>query len=107
MFKKASELTYRQLIDGVQLGTAVHGEKTLMAQFRLEEGCVLPDHTHPHEQTGVVISGRIVITIDGTDHEAAPGDSWCIGSGIAHSARALEDAVVIEVFSPVREEYVG
>lgn len=105
MFRKQRDLTHRQLIDGVQLGTMVHGEKTLMAQFKLEKGRALPDHSHPHEQTGLLISGHIVITIDGTEHEALPGDSWCIGSDVPHSARALEDSVAIEVFSPVREDY--
>jgi hypothetical protein len=61
----------------------VHGEKTLMAQFKLTQGCAIPAHDHPHEQTGVVISGRIVLTVDGVDHEAGPGDSWCIGSNVS------------------------
>ena len=35
-----------------------------------------------------------------------PGDSWCIGSDVPHSARALEDSVAVEMFSPVREDYL-
>ena len=106
MFKRQADLAHRQLVDGVQLGTMVHGEKTLMAQFKLAKGCDLPEHAHPHEQTGILISGRIVITIDGTDYPAQPGDSWCIGADVSHSARALEDSVAVEVFSPVREDYL-
>ena len=53
MFKRQSDLTYRQLIKGVQLGTMVHGEKTLMARFKLDKGSDLPEHAHPHEQTGL------------------------------------------------------
>ena len=106
MFKKQADLACRQLIEGVQLGTMVHGEKTLMAQFRLEKGSDLPDHSHPHEQTGLLISGRIILTIDGVDHEALPGDSWCIGPDVPHSARVIEDSVAVEVFSPVREDYL-
>ena len=49
MFKKSRELTYRKLLDGVELGTMVHGEKTLMAQFKLEKGCTIPAHSHTHE----------------------------------------------------------
>jgi quercetin dioxygenase-like cupin family protein len=106
MFKKQRDLAYRQLVAGVQLGTMVHGDRTLMAQFKLEKGCDLPEHSHPHEQTGLLISGRIILTVDGTDHEALPGDSWCIGADRLHSARALEDSVAIEVFSPVRDDYL-
>ena len=106
MFTKQSDATYRNLIDGVQLSTLVYGEKTLMGQFRLAGGSDLPLHHHPYEQTGYLISGRIVITIDGVDHAAEPGDSWCIGADVPHSARALDDALVLEVFSPVREDYL-
>jgi quercetin dioxygenase-like cupin family protein len=107
MFKKQSRLTYRNLIAGVELGTMVHGEKTLMARFKLEKGCAIPAHHHPYEQTGLLISGKIVLTIDGTDLEVDPGDSWCIGSDLPHAARALQDSVAVEVFSPLREDYLA
>ena len=106
MFKKKSELTYRKLLDGVNMATMVHGEKTLMARFKLEKGCAIPDHSHPHEQTGQLLSGRMIFTVDGTEYEVLPGDSWCIGSNVPHSARAVEDSVAVEMFSPVREDYL-
>ncbi len=106
MFKKAERLTSRNLVDGVDLSIMVHGEKTLMARFKLKKGADLPSHHHIHEQTGLLISGRMVLTMDGVDHDVVPGDSWCIGSDISHSAKALEDSVAVEVFSPVREDYL-
>ncbi len=106
MFKKANQPTYRQLIDGVDLGTLVHGEKTLMARFKLRAGSDIPGHSHPHEQTGLLISGHIVLTIDGVEHEVMPGDSWCIASDVPHAARAIADSEAVEVFSPVREDYL-
>ncbi|WP_319407904.1 cupin domain-containing protein [uncultured Desulfosarcina sp.] len=106
MLKKESELTYRKLLDGVNMATMVHGEKTLMARFKLEKGCTIPDHNHPHEQTGLLLSGHMVFTIDGRNHDVMPGDSWCIGSNVPHSVRVLEDAMAVEVFSPVREDYL-
>jgi quercetin dioxygenase-like cupin family protein len=107
VIKKADQATYRTLIDGVERSTLVHGEKTLMARFRLKKGTELPSHYHLHEQTGLLISGRIVLTVDGEDHEMMPGDSWCIAPDISHSAKALEDAEAVEVFSPVREDYLA
>jgi quercetin dioxygenase-like cupin family protein len=106
MFKKQADVTYRDLIDGVRLGTLVYGEKTLMGQFRLAKGSDLPLHHHPYEQTGYLISGRIILTIDGVDHEAGPGDSWCIGPDVPHRARAIDDSLALEVFSPLREDYL-
>ena len=106
MFKKKKELTYRTLLEGVNMSNTVHGEKTLMARFRLEKGSAIPDHNHPHEQTGLLLSGRMVFTIDGTENDVSPGDSWCIGSDVPHSVKVLEDSVAVEVFSPVREDYL-
>ncbi len=106
MFRKNSELTYRKLLDGVNMAAMVHGEKTLMARFKLEKGALIPDHNHPHEQTGMLLSGRMIFTVDGTDQEVVPGDCWCIGSDVPHSARAVEDSVAVEMFSPVREDYL-
>ena len=106
MFRKASQLTYRQLMDGVALGTLVHGEKTLMARFQLKAGALLPVHHHPYEQTGFLLSGQIVIVIDGVEHRASAGDSWCIPADGVHTARAVTDAQVLEIFSPARPDYL-
>jgi quercetin dioxygenase-like cupin family protein len=84
----------------------VHGEKMLLSEFRLEKGTVLPVHKHPHEQTGYLVSGRMDLTIGAVTHAVSPGDSWCIPGDIEHNAFAHEDSIAIEVFSPVREDYL-
>jgi mutator protein MutT len=91
---------------GIGIKTMVYGEKTHMCEFRLRKGSMLPDHSHPHEQTGLVVSGRIIINIDGKDFDAGPGDAWCIAGGVKHRAEIIEDSIVVEVFSPVREDYI-
>lgn len=106
MFQKRSEDGYIPAVDGIEMKTTVHGERTLMTEFLLKKGSVLPRHAHPHEQTGYLVSGRILLSIGTDQHDALPGDSWCIGSGIEHEAEILEDSVAVEVFSPVREDYL-
>lgn len=86
--------------------TLVHGKKTLMTEFLLEKGRILPQHTHPHEQTGYLVTGRMRLTIGEETFEVSPGDSWCIPGDVEHQAEILEDSVAVEVFSPVREEYL-
>jgi quercetin dioxygenase-like cupin family protein len=106
MFYKKDDLGYKEPMEGVRMKTLTHGEKTLMAEFRVKKGGILPEHTHPHEQIGYLISGRIAFIIDGERKVAESGDSWCIHSDVPHSAEMVEDSVVIEVFSPVREDYL-
>ncbi len=106
MFRKNSTEGYRELLAGVQLQTLVHGEKTLMGRFKLAKGAKIPAHKHPHEQTGILISGKMLFFIDNKQFEVEAGDSWCIPGDSEHSVTTLEDSVVVEVFSPVREDYL-
>ena len=106
MFYRKSEEGYRPVLDGIDLKTLAHGERTLMAEFRLAVGAVLPVHRHPHEQTGYLVSGRLRLTVGEETFEAAPGDAWTVPSDVAHGGQALADTVAVEVFSPVREDYL-
>ncbi len=106
MFRIKGTAEPRQLVQGVQLSTLVHGEKTLMGEFKIAKGSAIPLHSHPHEQTGIMISGRLRFKVEAEIFDAHSGDSWCIPGNVEHSVEALEDSVVVEVFSPVREDYL-
>lgn len=93
-------------LPGIEQKTLVYGKNTLMTQFKLKEGAVIPPHRHPHEQTGYLVSGRMRMRIDVNVHELEPGDAWCIPGEVEHGANVLEDTVAVEVFSPVREDYI-
>ena len=106
MFVKNSDEGYLSPLSGISQKTLVYGKKTLLVEFRLKMGAIVPQHRHPHEQTGYLVSGRIRLIISGKAHNCEPGDSWCIPAGVEHGADILENAVAVEVFSPVRQEYI-
>lgn len=106
MFRKFTPDGFNTPVEGIELKTLAYGEKTLLARFHLKKGSELPAHAHPHEQTGYLVSGRITLFIDGEAFDAEPGDSWSIPGDVEHRAEVKEDAVAIEVFSPVREDYL-
>ena len=106
MFQKSNAEGYVSAVTGIELKTLVHGEKTLMTEFVLKKGHNLPMHSHPHEQTGYLVQGHIRLNIGGDEFEVLPGDSWCIPSNVEHGAEIVENSVAIEVFSPVREDYL-
>lgn len=106
MFLKNSARSFRNLAEGVQMKPLTWGGKTSLCEFRLAKGSILPSHAHLHEQTGYLISGKIKFLAEDQTFEAGPGDSWCFRGNAVHSAEALEDSVVVEVFSPVRSEYL-
>ena len=102
----ASREGYVRVVDGIERKTLVYGEKTLLSEFRLEKGKRLPFHKHPYEQTGYLVPEHLVLIIDGQRNEMRPGFSWSIPGGIEHGAEILEKSVAVEVFSPVREDYL-
>lgn len=77
-----------------------------MTEFILGNGKLLPMHRHPQEQTGYLISGHIILTINGVKYDMKPGDSWAIPGDVDHGAETIEDSVAIEIFSPVRSDYL-
>jgi quercetin dioxygenase-like cupin family protein len=106
MFNKSSGDGYLDPIKGIRQKTLVYGEKTLMTEFKLKKGSEIPRHCHPYEQTGYLITGKIRLFVGSEEFECKPGDSWCIPSDEEHGADVSEDSIVVEVFSPVREDYL-
>jgi quercetin dioxygenase-like cupin family protein len=66
-----------------------------------------PAHSHPHEQITFVISGRLALTLKDKVHEIGPGEQLYVPGNEVHSARALEDSVVLELFTPLREDLLA
>ena len=107
MFIKSNEKELKPLIDGVFIKPMAFGEKSLICKFLLKEGHSLPAHHHPYEQTGFLILGKLKFRINAEWYDAEAGDSWSIPENIEHEVIVLEDSEVIEVFIPVREEYLN
>lgn len=63
-------------------------------------------HKHLQEQTDYLVSGNIILMINGESYDMKPGDSWSIPRNAEHGAEIKEDSVAIEVFSPVRRDYI-
>jgi len=106
VINKATEAGFNKMIDGVRLKSLVHGKATHLTEVRFIKGAEVPEHQHPHEQTGYLISGSLRFFGGGEDTVVRPGDCWSFASGVPHGAEALEDSVIIEVFSPIREDYL-
>ena len=106
MFGKKSAKGYIEILEGIKIKTLCRGEQTLMAEYVLQQNSVLPEHSHPYEQTGYLLSGKIRLYINGKSREVIPGDSWCIHEDVIHKADILENSVALEIFSPVREDYL-
>ena len=95
----------KEIVPGVRIRT-FWGDAMLLSVAGLDANVAMPIHSHPHEQAGTVISGELELTIGGETRLLKPGDCFIIPGGVAHGAKTgATPARVLDVFSPVREEY--
>lgn len=96
---------FKDLAPGIRART-FWGDQMLMARVDLDAGAVIPTHSHPHEQSGVVLAGELDFDIGGEQRHLVPGDLYLIPGGVPHSVKVgSQPAQVVDIFSPVREEY--
>ena len=103
---RVSELEPLELIAGVKARIA-SSENGMLSHVEFDEGCIVPEHSHPNEQCGMVLSGRIRFTIAGEEHVVEAGDFFMIPPDQVHSAAAIGGpAVALDVFVPPRGDYL-
>lgn len=91
---------------GISLDVLAIGKKSMITKFHFKVGDKLPLHSHPHEQSGYIISGKIRFKIGEQDEILQAGDSYSILGGTIHSAEALEESMGLDFFVPPREDYL-
>jgi quercetin dioxygenase-like cupin family protein len=105
-FIPASSGSRHVIFPGVEIRTAA-GTNLMLSVVRLEPESVVLDHSHPHEQMGYLVEGRLEFTVGGITRVLGPGDIWRIPGGVIHRVRAVDQpAVAIDVFHPIREDYL-
>lgn len=83
-----------------------HEGGMMVVQNDFETGAVGAMHSHPHEQVTYVVSGRFIFTIDGVDKEVVAGDSMHKNPNVVHGCKCLEKGTLIDVFTPIREDFL-
>ena len=104
-FTSLSELPRFTLAEGVS-GRALFGEGAMLNLVELAPDARVPRHSHPHEQLGVVLSGKLNLIVSGQEHLLGTMDAYTLPGELQHEAQAgPEGALVLDVFQPVREDY--
>ncbi|MFN8379485.1 MAG: cupin domain-containing protein [Anaerolineae bacterium] len=104
-FRFAREVPQDEMRPSVHRRVLGTTDRLMLVEFFIERGGEVPTHSHPHDQVGYVIAGRMQFTLDGESQMVASGDSYAVPGGVPHGALALTDVTLIEVFSPPREDF--
>ena len=91
---------------GVSRRVLSHTTELMLVEVTFASGAVVPVHSHPHQQISYIKSGRFSFRSHGESAEAGPGDSFAFLSNIEHGVTCLEDGVVIDCFTPAREDFL-
>jgi len=99
-----NDIKPKELAPGIT-GYYAHGERSTFGYVELKKGSVVPMHHHIHEQITYIVEGQLDMVIGGAACSLTTGMYHIISSNMAHSAIAITDCKVIDVFGPVREDY--
>lgn len=83
-----------------------HGPQMMMVENEFAPGDIAPEHKHPHTQITYVIDGVLEFTVEGEKRVLRNGDSVYIAPDGTHSAIAIEQSLIIDMFAPMRENFL-
>jgi quercetin dioxygenase-like cupin family protein len=90
---------------GMTRQVLAHSDQLMLVRHYFDKGWVGARHSHPHHQLVYVVAGAIRVDVDGRVFDVLAGDSFVVDGGVEHQASALETSEVLDVFTPVREDY--
>jgi quercetin dioxygenase-like cupin family protein len=96
-----------EIAPGVRIRTP-HLKHLMLSYVEIDEGAVVPQHSHPHEQGGILLKGKLEFTIGDEVRVVEAGSLFLIPANVSHKVVALAGPVVVlDVFSPIREDYAA
>jgi quercetin dioxygenase-like cupin family protein len=101
---RIDDVDERELIPGASV-RFVHSDRMTIAYWHFDPGIALPEHSHPHDQVCNVIDGEFELTVDGVPERMTAGHLRVIPPDVVHSGRSITACRIIDVFSPVREDF--
>ena len=91
---------------GITRRILAHNGNMMIVEAVFKKGAVGTAHRHPHEQVSYILSGSFQYTMEEEVYELKRGDTYYVPPGVLHGATALEDAVILDIFTPQREDFL-
>lgn len=105
-FAHAHEVAPKKVKEGIEMRVLVWSGKLMITQVSFKKGCVGDLHSHPHEQISYVVEGEFNYTVGEEKYHMKAGSAIYVPSNVKHQVEALTDAVLLDVFTPIREDYL-
>jgi len=92
---------------GLKRRVLAYNDKLFVAEHEMKKGWVGTVHRHPHDQVVYIVRGHLTVTCQGRTFDVRAGDTFVVRGGTEHGAWAVEDSLVVDVFTPAREDYIA
>lgn len=106
MIIKNDSVALETVGEGVQRKILATGGKMMTVEVHFKKGAVGTVHTHPHEQVSYIVAGSFEFELDGKKEILKAGDTYYVGPNIPHGVVALEDSIIVDIFTPQREDFL-
>jgi quercetin dioxygenase-like cupin family protein len=92
---------------GLTRRVLAYNDKLFLAEHHMVKGWAGAMHSHPHDQVVYIVRGHLKVNCLGKTFEVRTGDTFVVRGGVQHGASAMEESLVIDVFTPCREDYIS
>ena len=107
MYTENKDVAAKDLGGGVNRKILSYSENLMTVELHFQKGSVGARHSHPHEQIGYIVSGRLIYQEEGCeDKELQTGDTYYVKPDAPHGIEVLEDTVLLDIFTPMRKDFI-
>ena len=107
MFVENKSIPTTDLGGGVIRKVLAYSKNLMTVELHFEKGAVGAPHSHPHEQIGYIISGKLVYQEAGCEDKIlGTGDTYYVAPNVVHGVQILEETKLLDIFTPMREDFV-
>lgn len=107
MYTENKNIVPDDLGGGVTRKVLSYSDNLMAVELHFEKGAIGAKHSHPHEQIGYISSGKLIYQEDGSeDKELKTGDTYYVSPNVVHGIQVLEDTVLLDIFTPMRKDFV-
>jgi quercetin dioxygenase-like cupin family protein len=105
-FILSTEIGWETMGHGIKRQVLGHGTDLMLVRVEFEADALGTVHHHPHRQASYVIAGRFLVTVGDEQRELTAGDVFYAAANVPHGVRALERSTLLDVFTPIREDFI-
>jgi len=105
-YRISDDIPLESMAPGIKRKILAYQNNLMLVKVFIDAGSVADMHSHPHQQVGYILEGKFEFDIGGDKHCLSAGDSFVVPPNVVHGATCLEKGIVIDSFSPMREDFL-